>query len=144
VDACAALISHSTQCPATFAQVAAVEALTGSQAMVRELAAEYRRRRDFIHPAIAAIPGVTCSRPEGGFYVFPNVGRYLTPACPTTLDLGGRLLEEAGVAVVPGEGFSAPGYLRISFARGIEELREGAERIATFFATLGRPEARAS
>ena len=144
VDACAALISHSTQCPATFAQVAAVEALTGSQTLVQELAAEYRRRRDMIHPAIAGIPGVSCVRPEGGFYVFPNVGRYLSPACPTTLDLGGRLLEEAGVAVVPGEGFGAPGYVRISFARAIEELKEGAERLASFFGALQRSEARAS
>ena len=80
VDACAALISHSTQCPATFAQVGAVEALTGPQQLVRDLAAEYRRRRDFIHPAIAAIPGVTCVEPGGGFYLFPNVARYLARA----------------------------------------------------------------
>lgn len=144
VDACAALVSHSTQGPATFAQVAAVEALSGSQAMVRELVAEYRQRRDLIHPAVAGIPGVSCVRPEGGFYVFPNVGHYLSPACATTLDLAARLLEEAGVAVVPGEGFGAPGYIRISFARGTEELREGAERLAGFFRGLGRSEARAS
>jgi aspartate aminotransferase len=136
VDACAALVSHSTQCPTTFAQVGAVEALTGPQALVAELAAEYRRRLDFIHPQIAAIPGVTCVEPGGGFYLFPNVTRYLGGPVPTTLDLAGRLLDEERVAVVAGEGFGAPGYLRLSFARSMEDLREGTKRITAFFSRL--------
>jgi len=134
VDACAALASHSTQSPTTFAQLGAVEALTGPQKFVQGLVAEYRRRRDFLHPAIAALPRVTCVEPEGGFYLFPNLARYLTPEMPTSLELGRRLLEEKGVAVVPGEGFGAPGYIRISFARSLEDLREGAKRIAAFLA----------
>jgi len=133
VDACAALVSHSTQCPTTFAQVGAVEALTGPQQLVRDLAVEYRRRRDFIHPAVAAIPGITCVEPGGGFYLFPNVSRYLRGTVSTSLDLAGRLLDEERVAVVAGEGFGAPGYVRISFARAMEELQEGAKRIAAFF-----------
>jgi aspartate aminotransferase len=136
VDACAALVSHSTQCPAAFAQVGAVEALTGPQQLVADLAAEYRRRRDFIHPAIAGIPGLTCVQPGGGFYLFPNVSRYLGGPVPTSLDLAGRLLDEEKVAVVAGEGFAAPGYLRISFARSMDDLREGARRIAAFFSRL--------
>jgi aspartate aminotransferase len=136
VDACAALVSHSTQCPTTFAQVGAVEALNGPQALVAELAAEYRRRLDFIHPQIAAIPGVTCVEPGGGFYLFPNVTRYLGGPVPTTLDLAGRLLDEERVAVVAGEGFGAPGYLRLSFARSMEDLREGTKRITAFFSRL--------
>jgi aspartate aminotransferase len=138
IDACVALVSHSTQCPTTFVQVAAVEALTGPQGAVRELAAEYRRRRDFIHPAVAAIPDVTCVLPEGGFYVFPNLKAYLSRTLPTTLDLGRRLLEEEGVAIVPGEGFGAPGYARLSFARPMDELRDGVARIASFLAGLRR------
>jgi aspartate aminotransferase len=134
VDACAALASHSTQSPTTFAQVGALEALTGPQKFVQGLVAEYRRRRDFLHPAIAALPRVTCVEPEGGFYLFPNLARYLTPEMPTTIELARRLLEEKGVAVVPGEGFGAPGYIRISFARSLEDLREGAKRIAVFLA----------
>jgi len=133
VDACAALVSHSTQCPTTFAQVGAVEALTGPQSLVDSLAAEYRRRRDFVHPQVAGIPGVTCVEPGGGFYLFPNVSRYLGKAMPSTLDLAGSLLEEERVAVVAGEGFGAPGYLRLSFARSMDELREGTKRIAAFF-----------
>jgi len=135
-EACASLISHSTQCPATFAQVGAVEALTGPQKSVRDLTAEYRRRRDFLHPAVAALPNVSCALPGGGFYLFPNLGRYLSSQIPTTVDLAGRLLEQGGVAAVPGEGFGAPGFLRLSFARPQDELREGAARLASFLAGL--------
>jgi len=140
VDACAALASHSTQSPATFAQLGAVTALTGPQEFVGELLLEYRRRRDFVHEALLAIPGVSCVLPRGGFYAFPNLRRYLSREIPTTLELGRRLLEEKQVAVVPGEGFSAPGYLRISFARPLEDLREGVRRIAEFLAERpGKP-----
>ena len=137
VDACAALVSHSTQCPATFAQVGAVEALTGPQRFVQELVAEYQRRRDFIHPALAAIPGLSCVPPAGAFYAFPNVARYLSPRVPDTLSLSLRLLDQTRVAVVPGEGFGAPGYLRVSFARPMDELRDGVQRLTAFLAGLG-------
>jgi aspartate aminotransferase len=133
-DACAALISHSTQCPAAFAQVGAVAALTGPQKLVHELCEEYRRRRDFIHAAVAALPRVSCVQPGGGFYLFPNVSRYLGASMPTTLDVAARLLEEQRMAVVPGEGFGAPGYLRLSFARPMADLQEGARRLAAFLA----------
>jgi aspartate aminotransferase len=136
VDACVALFSHSTQCPTSFAQAGAVEALTGPQKFVQELLAEYRRRRDFLHPALCTIPDVSCVEPGGGFYLFPNLGRYLSPRNPTTLALALRLLEEAGVATVPGEAFGAPGYLRISFARPIEELRDGIQRVAEVLQAL--------
>jgi aspartate/methionine/tyrosine aminotransferase len=136
VDACIALISHSTQCPATFAQVGAIEALTGQQKFVQDMAAEYRRRRDFLHPAVTALPKVSCALPGGGFYLFPNVSRHLSPRVPTTVDLARRLLDTQKVAVVAGEGFGAPGYVRISFARPLEELRQGVQRIAAFFEDL--------
>jgi aspartate aminotransferase len=136
VDACAALVSHSTQCPASFAQVGAVEALTGPQKFVSDLAGEYKRRRDFIHPAVASLPRVTCVAPGGGFYLFPNVARYLGARVPTTLALASRLLEEEKVAVVAGEGFGAPGYVRISFARPLEDLKEGSRRLARFLDAL--------
>jgi aspartate aminotransferase len=136
VDACAALISHSTQCPTAFAQAGAVEALTGPQKFVQDLVAEYRRRRDFIHGAISALPKVTCVEPAGAFYLFPNVGRYLAAKVPTTMELARQLLEQKKVAVVPGEGFASPGYLRLSYARPMEDLKAGAERIASFLADL--------
>lgn len=136
IDACVSLFSHSTQCATSFAQVGAVEALTGPQKVVQELLAEYRRRRDFMHPALTAIPELTCVEPGGGFYLFPNVCRYLSAKVPTALALALRLLEESGVATVPGEGFGTPGYLRVSFARPLEELKEGAQRMAAFLRSL--------
>jgi aspartate aminotransferase len=136
IDACAALISHSTQCPAAFAQVGAIEALTGPQKFVQELCVEYRRRRDFIHGAVSELAKVSCVSPGCGFYLFPNLARYLGSAVPTTLELSRRLLEDQRVAVVPGEGFAAPGYLRISFARPMEDLKEGVKRLATFLESL--------
>jgi aspartate aminotransferase len=136
VDACAALVSHSTQCPTSFAQVGAIEALTGTQKFVHDMVAEYRRRRDVLHAAVSAIPRVSCVLPAGAFYVFPNVARYLSPRMPSTLEMASALLDEEKVAVVPGEGFAAPGYLRLSFARPLDELKAGAERLAAFLGRL--------
>jgi aspartate aminotransferase len=133
-DATAALNSHSVQGPATFAQVAAAHALRAPQDELKKMAAEYKRRRDFVHPRIAAIPGVTCAEPEGGFYVFPDVTRRLTKEMPDTLTLGAKLLEEKQVAIVPGEGFMAPGTFRLSFATAFEDLQEGVSRLEAFFA----------
>jgi aspartate aminotransferase len=136
VDACAALVSHSTQCPTSFAQVGAVEALTGAQKFVHDMVVEYRRRRDVFHAAISGIPRVSCVAPAGAFYLFPNVARYLGPRMPSTIEMASRLLDEEKVAVVPGEGFAAPGYLRLSFARPPEELSTGAARLAAFLGRL--------
>lgn len=133
-EACTALNSHSVQGPATFAQLAAAEALTTSQEPLYRMAAEYRRRRDFVHPAVGGLPGVSCPEPEGGFYVFPDVRRCLSKELPDTVTLATRLLEEKGVAVVAGEGFHAPGHFRLSFAAAFEDLREGARRLGEFFA----------
>jgi aspartate aminotransferase len=134
VEACTALNSHSVQGPATFSQLAAAEALTAPQDTVRRMASEYRRRRDFIHPAVARLPGVVCPEPEGGFYVFPDVRRCLSRDLPDTLAFTATLLEEKAVAVVPGEGFHAPGYFRLSFASALEDLQEGARLLAEFMA----------
>ena len=138
VDACAALVSHSTQCPTAFAQWGAVEALTGPQRYVQDLVAEYKRRRDFVQGAIEELPRVTCVPPAGAFYAFPNLARHLGPGCPTTVDLARRLLDEQKVAVVPGEAFAAPGYVRLSFARPMDELKDGMRRIAAFLEALPR------
>jgi aspartate aminotransferase len=136
VDSCGAFASHSTQGPATFAQVGAAEALNGPQDLVPRMRAEYQKRRDAMLPFLSSIPGVTCVRPQGAFYFFPNVAKCLSKEVPTTLALGLRLLDETGVAVVPGEGFEAPGYLRISFARSLPELEAGGRRIANFLSHL--------
>lgn len=135
IDACVALVSHSTQCPTSFAQAGAVEALTGSQRFVADQTVEYQRRRDTLHRALTAIDGLTCVLPGGAFYLFPNVTHYLSRRIPDDVRLATAILDEAHVAVVPGEAFGGPGHVRISFARPMEELEDGARRIASF---LGR------
>jgi aspartate aminotransferase len=135
IDASVALISHSTQCPTSFAQVGAVEALIGPQRFVADQSVEYERRRDTLHAALIGIDGVTCVLPGGAFYLFPNVTKYLSRRIPDDVRLATAILEEAHVAVVPGEAFGGPGHIRISFARPLDELEDGARRIAAF---LGR------
>lgn len=129
VEAATALVSHSTQCTTAFAQLGALQAMTGPQGFVDDLLREYRRRRDRLHAALAAIPGLACVKPGGAFYLFPNVSKYLDAKLPTAVHLATRLLEQAKVAVVPGEAFGAPGHIRISFARPMAELEEGGRLI---------------
>jgi aspartate aminotransferase len=136
IDACAALVSHSTQCPTSFAQVGAIEALIGPQRFVADQTAEYERRRDTLHRALTAIDGLTCVVPGGAFYLFPNVKKYLSRRMPDDVRLATAILEEARVAVVPGEAFGGPGHIRVSFARPMDELEEGARRIAGFLRGL--------
>jgi aspartate aminotransferase len=124
--------SHSTSNPTSISQQAAIEALTGSQDSVGEMLQTYRERRDWLIPALNDLPGVTCTTPEGAFYAFPNVkGTGLTSEEFTT-----RLLEEAHVAVTPGDAFGAPGYLRLSYATSLEKLQEGVKRIRGVLAGL--------
>lgn len=136
-----ALISHETQCTASFAQWGAVEALAGSQAVVDGLVAEYRARRDMVVSALAAMPGVRCRTPEGAFYAFPDIRGLLSAEVPDALTFAARLLEEKGVAVVAGEGFGCPGFIRISFARSRGELERGLSAIRDFIAALPAPKA---
>ncbi|MBI2820944.1 MAG: pyridoxal phosphate-dependent aminotransferase [Acidobacteria bacterium] len=121
--------SHSTSNPVSISQKAALEAVTGDQGSVEQMKAEYRRRRDFAHAALAGIPGVQCDLPDGAFYLFPNVRRYLRGATKDTVALARYLLGEAHVAVVPGSAFGAEGYFRLSYAASLDVLGEGIGRI---------------
>lgn len=134
VRGAAALISHETQCTNSFAQWGAVEALSGSQDFVGVLADEYRARRDLVVEALRAMPGIQCHAPQGAFYAFADVRAVLSAGIPNALTLCQKLLDEEGVALVAGEGFSCPGFVRLSFARSREELRQGLDRIASFLA----------
>ncbi|MBI3940278.1 MAG: pyridoxal phosphate-dependent aminotransferase [Acidobacteria bacterium] len=121
--------SHATSNPASISQKAALEAITGDQGSVKVMKAEYRRRRDFAHAALAKVPGVSCDLPDGAFYLFPNVSRYLRGEVRDSAAFAGFLLREARVAVVPGSAFGAEGYIRISYATSMELLAEGIRRI---------------
>jgi aspartate aminotransferase len=142
IQGVAALISHETQCAASFAQFGAIEALSGPQDFVADLVAEYRTRRDLVVAGLEAIPGVSCRVPQGAFYAFPDVRKLLSKQVPDALTFAARLLDEKGVAVVAGEGFGCPGFIRISFARSQDELRRGLAAIASFVQSLEASSAR--
>jgi aspartate aminotransferase len=118
-------------------QKAALAAIGGSQTAVQAMLDEYRQRRDNIHAWLTAHPGIQCVKPKGAFYLFPNISGLLSPSgVPTSTDFAQALLEKEHVVVTPGEAFDAPGYLRISYATSMEQLREGATRILRYAESL--------
>jgi len=127
------LQSQSTSNVTTIAQYAALEALRGSMDSVAAMLAEYSRRRERIVAGLRAIPGVTCTAPQGAFYVFPNISAHFNGAMPNDTAAARQLLEREYVAVVPGEGFGAPGHIRISYAASVERIEEGLRRMSRFF-----------
>ncbi|MGO8815954.1 MAG: pyridoxal phosphate-dependent aminotransferase [Terriglobia bacterium] len=128
------LQSHSTSNPTSIAQKAGVEALRASQDSVRAMLAEYRRRRDRVVEGLRAIPGVTCTLPQGAFYAYPNISAYLNrDGLADTTVLAEKLLEEAHVAVVPGPAFGTQQHVRLSYATSLINIDEGLRRMAAFF-----------
>jgi aspartate/methionine/tyrosine aminotransferase len=135
ITAAVNLQSHQTSNVADVSQRAALAAVSGDLDAVVEMRAAFARRGRIMHDLLAAIPGVTCLEPQGAFYCFPSfvgvLGREIGGRTPqTTLELCEIILDEARVAIVPGEAFGAPGYARLSFALADEALVEGVERIA--------------
>lgn len=123
------LIINSVSCTSSFSQVAAAEALNGPQDAVDAMVAEFRTRRDLVVDGLNAIPGIRCLRPEGAFYVFPDVsGTGLSGS-----ELAERLLREVGVSVLAGTAFGGMGrdHIRISYANSQERIRAALERIRT-------------
>ena len=121
------LMINSNSCTCTFTQMAGIAALTGPQDSVTEMVAEFKRRRDTIVDGLNAIKGVSCKKPLGSFYVFPNVTK-INMHCD---DLSDYIMEEAGVAVLPGTAFGryGDGYLRLSYANSLENIKEALARI---------------
>ena len=141
IRAAASLQSHATSNVSNVAQAAAVAALTGDLSATEEMKESFDRRRRAMHKLLNDIDGVDCCEPEGAFYCFPSfkgvLGRsFAGRTVETTVDLADFLLEEALVAIVPGEGFGAPGYARLSYALGDDDLAEGIDRIAGALARL--------
>ncbi len=140
IKAATNLQSHSTSNVANVSQVAALAALNGDLSAVHEMRAAFDRRRKTMHQLLNTIDGFYCPEPEGAFYAFPSVegalGRSINGRMVTTsTELAEVILDEAKVAVVPGEAFGAPGYFRFSFALGDDDLAQGVLRIADL---LGR------
>ena len=127
---------HSTSNANSIAQWAAVEALTGPQDSVATMLAEYTRRREWLLKTLCEIPGITCAEPEGAFYAFPNVRGLLKNGMKTSGEFAQRLLEEEHTVVTDGAGFGAEGYVRISYATSMEQIKEGVGRIRRLAETI--------
>jgi aspartate/methionine/tyrosine aminotransferase len=121
------LLTHSIGSTAHFTQFAGLEAITGPQDMVQVMVTEYQLRRDVIVDGLNDIPGFVCQKPQGAFYVFPNI----TGTGMDSTELANLILEKAGVALLPGNSFGkyGEGYLRLSYANSIENIQKGLERI---------------
>jgi aspartate aminotransferase len=137
VDGITALQGHLAGNPNSIAQKAGLYALT-EQVNLSEMVAEYDRRRRYVIERLNALPGVTCGTPRGAFYAFPDVrGVLARPGGPTTSSaLAEYLLEQAHVALVPGEAFEAPGFLRLSYATSMSHIETGLDRITRALAPL--------
>jgi len=139
VKAAGNLQSHATSNVANVSQVAALAAVSGDLSAVEEMKVAFDRRRQLITGMLDAIPGVTCPLPEGAFYVYPSVkalvGRTMRgQRIESSAHLASLILDEAEVAVVPGEAFGTPGYLRLSYATSDADITEGVGRIARLLA----------
>jgi aspartate/methionine/tyrosine aminotransferase len=121
------LLTHSVGSTAEFTQYAGVEAILGQQDQVNEVVEEYQHRRDLIVAGLNSIPGIHCQKPQGAFYVFPNI----KATGMMSADLANYILDKAGVALLPGSSFGehGEGYLRLSYATSIGTIQLGLERI---------------
>jgi aspartate aminotransferase len=124
---CGQLMTNSNSCTCAFTQLAGVEALKGPQTEPERMVAEFRKRREVIVSGLNNIKGITCKKPHGAFYVFPNI----TGTGMDCRKLGDHLLYNAGVAVLPGTSFGkyGEGYLRLSFANSVENIKKALDRI---------------
>jgi aspartate/methionine/tyrosine aminotransferase len=139
VKAATNLQSHATSNVSNVAQAAALAAVTGPLDAVARMRTAFDRRRLTMHRMLVQTPGVRCPLPDGAFYVYPSldgvVGRTLRGRTPaTSADLCQLILEEVEVAIVPGEAFGTPGYARLSYALGDDDLVEGVRRLSDLLA----------
>lgn len=141
IEAMNKIQSHSTSHPSSVSQFAAIEALTGPQYVIDEMFVEFRKRREFLYNELISIKGITCYKPEGAFYLFPNISAFLHKHTDvikvnSSFDFVMHLLQKAHMAVVPGNAFGAEGYIRISYATSMENLKEAVIRLNRALAGL--------
>jgi len=132
---------HMTSNPVSISQRAAVEAFNGDQSFIKSRVEEFQSRRDYILTEFSNISAVSVTVPQGAFYLFPNISSYFGKSIEgkvmkTSIDVCEYLLEDAHVALVPGEGFGASENIRLSFATSMENIKEGVNRILTALAKL--------
>ncbi|HUS30405.1 MAG TPA: pyridoxal phosphate-dependent aminotransferase [Kofleriaceae bacterium] len=142
IKAMAKIQGQSTSNPTHIAQIATIAALTGPQECVGEMRKAFDERRQEMVKLLRAIPGVQCREPKGAFYAFPDVSKYVGKKTPegSILDddvqLCDWLVEVGKVAVVPGSGFGAPGFVRLSYATSMDNIRKGVDRLAKALGSL--------
>jgi aspartate/methionine/tyrosine aminotransferase len=121
------LMINSNSCTCAFTQMAGIEALRGPQTEPKRMVEEFRRRRDIIVPGLNRVKGITCKKPQGAFYVFPNVKSFKMES----KKFADHILQKAGVAVLSGTSFGAygEGYVRLSFANSVENIQKALKRI---------------
>ena len=127
-----AVQSHSTSNPTSFAQKGAVAALTGPQDHLKAWLAEFDKRRTFAWTKLNSIPGISCVKVKGAFYLFPNIAK----TGLNSKDFCARLLEAEKVAAVPGIAFGADDYIRLSYATSMENIEKGLNRLEKFVRSL--------
>jgi aspartate aminotransferase len=130
------LQSQCTSNPTSIVQKAAVAALKGPQQCVEDMRQEYIKLRDHVVRGLRSISGVKCTMPEGAFYAYANISSFFGRGVNSAAEVAGRLLREAHVATVPGEGFGTREHIRVSYATSIAELDRGLERMRKFFGSL--------
>ncbi len=121
--------SHSTSNPPTISQYAAIEALKGSDEEVSKMVETYKKRRELVYELLSSIPGVKTYLPEGAFYFFPNIEKAIKGKFSSSFEFAEYLLNNFYTVIVPGEGFGAPGFIRISYATSEENIIKGIENI---------------
>ena len=139
--ACNAFQGHMTSCPVSFVQYAALKAFTGCGDAVEEMRQAFETRRNYMHARLNAMPGIRCRKPQGAFYLMPDVRACLGRSdgerkIETAEDLCNYLLDEAGVAAVFGEAFCMPGTIRFAYANSMENIRLGMDRMEAALARL--------
>jgi aspartate aminotransferase len=138
IAAMSKLQSQSTSNTASMVQRASIAALTGSQECVMEMRADYIKLRDQVLEGFKSIPGLTCTVPQGAFYVYPNVKNFIgRGGIRSASDLAAKLLSDAHVVVVPGEAFGTDEHIRLSYAVSHDVVNEGVKRMREYFANLG-------
>jgi aspartate aminotransferase len=141
-DAVAKIQSQETSAPSSISQKAGLAAYTGTMKPISDMRNAFKERRDFIVDELNSMNGVKCFKPSGAFYVFPDVHQLLGKKTPggkkmeTTTDLALYLLEDHGVATVPGDAFGEPNGLRLSYAASMENLEQAVIRLKNGFGLL--------
>jgi len=135
--------SHSTSNANSVAQYAALEAFSGNQDSVNSMKIEFEKRRNYLFSELESIEGISCYKPQGAFYLFPNISALLRNICEDrgikdSYDFAMDLLKNAEVATVPGSSFGAEGYLRLSYATSMDNLKEAIIRIRNYIDTLNK------